>query len=125
MYIEQLEAFEVHGRESHVCRLKRALYQLKQAPRACYEHMDCYLQGMGFVKSEADSNLYYSMVGGEPLILILHVDDLFLTDLSRLIEDCKRDLVANFEMEDLGLMHYFLGLEVWQSDREIFLGGEI
>ena len=40
----------------------------------------------------------------------------------RLIEDCKRNMEAEFDMKDLGLMHYFLGLEVWQKDGEIFLG---
>jgi hypothetical protein len=34
VYIEQPEGFELHGRESHVCKLKKALYGLKQAPRA-------------------------------------------------------------------------------------------
>lgn len=65
---------------------------------------------MGFVKSDADSKLYYLMVEGEPLILVLNVDDLFLVGSSRLIEDCKRNLTTKFEMRDLGLMHYFLGL---------------
>ena len=77
---------------------------------------------MGFVKSDAHPNLYYLMVKGEPLILVLYVDDLFLTRSSRLIEDCKRNLATEFDMKDLGLMHYFLGLEVWQKDGEIFLG---
>jgi hypothetical protein len=40
----------------------------------------------------------------------------------KLIADCKRDLATKFEMKDLGLMHYFLGLEVWQTDEQIFLG---
>jgi hypothetical protein len=43
MYIEQPQGFEVHGRESHVCRLKKALYGLKQAPRAWYSRIDSYL----------------------------------------------------------------------------------
>ena len=77
---------------------------------------------MGFVKSEANANLYYLVVGGEILILVLYVDDMFLIGTLRLIEDCKRDLVEEFEMNDLGLMHYFLGTEVWQIDGEIFLG---
>jgi hypothetical protein len=34
----------------------------------------------------------------------------------------KGNLVAEFEMKDLGLMHYFLGLEVWQADGHFFLG---
>ena len=50
------------------------------------------------------------------------MDDLFLTGSSGLIEDCKRNLAIEFDMKDLGLMPYFLGLEVWQKDGEIFLG---
>jgi hypothetical protein len=50
------------------------------------------------------------------------VDNLFLTGSQRLIADCKRDLASEFDMKDLGIMHYFLGLEVWQRDGEIFLG---
>jgi hypothetical protein len=53
---------------------------------------------------------------------VLYVDDLFLTGSQRLIAECKRDLVSEFYMKDLGLMHYFLGLDVWQRDGEIFLG---
>ena len=34
VYVEQPDGFVVHGKESHVCRLKKALYCLKQAPRA-------------------------------------------------------------------------------------------
>jgi hypothetical protein len=116
IYIEQPEGFEVHNKASHVCRLKRALYGLKQALRAWYNMIDNYLLGMGFTESEADSNLYYILVGGESLILVLYVDDLFLIGPEKLIADCKRDLAAEFEMKDLALMHYFLGLEVWQKD---------
>ena len=39
-----------------------------------------------------------------------------------LIADTKRKLVAEFEMKDLGMMHYFLGMEVWQSADGISLG---
>ena len=113
MYIEQPEGFEVHNRASHVCRLRRALYGLKQEPHAWYTRIDSYLLGMGFTKSEADSNLYYILVKGETLILVLHVDDLFMTGLEKIIYDCKRELAIEFEMKYLGLMHYFLGLEVW------------
>jgi hypothetical protein len=77
---------------------------------------------MGFSKSEVNSNLYYIIVGGEPLILVLYVDDMFLIGLERLIAECKRDLASEYEMKDLGLMHYFMGLEVWQRDGHTFLG---
>ena len=77
---------------------------------------------MGFVKSDANPNLYYLMVENEPLILVLYVDDIFLTRSSRLIKECKKNLEVEFDMKDLGLMHYFLRLEVWQKNGEIFLG---
>jgi len=80
------------------------------------------MQGMGFTKSEADPNLYYIVIGEEPLILVLYVDDLVITGAERLIEHCKRDLAAEFEMKDIDLMHYFLGLEVWQEEGNFFLG---
>ena len=53
------------------------------------------------------------MVGGVPLILLLYVDDLFITSVEHLIDVCKKDLASEFEMTDLGLMHYNLGMEVW------------
>jgi hypothetical protein len=85
VYIEKPQGFEVHGRESHVCRLKKSLYRLKQAPRAWYSRIDGYLQSMGFTKSEADPNLYFILVGADPLILVLYMDDLFLTGVEELI----------------------------------------
>ena len=103
-----------------MCRLKKALYGLKQASRAWYGRIGLFVR-LGFIKSVADSNLYYKVVEEESLILVLYVDDLFLTRAERLIEWCKRQLASEFEMKDLGLMHYFLGLEVWQRKDEIFL----
>jgi hypothetical protein len=49
------------------------------------------------------------------------MDDLFLIGEEKLIAECKKRLASEFEMKDLGLMHYFLGLEVWQSPKRIFL----
>lgn len=58
------------------------------------------------------------MVRGQPLILVLYVDDLILTGDEKLIGDYKKDLAAKFDMKDIGLMHYFLGLEVcWVMDK--------
>ena len=62
------------------------------------------------------------MVGGVPLILLLYVDDLFITGGEHLIEACKKNLTSEFKMTNLGLMHYYLGMEVWQEDGHVFLG---
>eukprot|EP00253_Pinus_taeda_P027735 PITA_27735 len=95
VYIEQPKGFETHEKKSHK---------------------------MGLVKSDANPNLCYLVVENEPLILVLYVDDLFLTGSSRLIKDCKENLATEFDMKDLGRIHYFLRLEVWQQKSGIFLG---
>ena len=115
VYVEQPLGFETHDRQSHVCRLKKALYGLKQAPRTWYGRIDSFLMSLGFTKSKANSNLYYKVVDGDQVILLLYVDDLFLTGEEKLILDSKRKLTAEFKMKDLCMMHYFLGLEVWQK----------
>ena len=67
---------------------------------------------LGFTRSEVDLNLYFKVKNDRPIILVLYVDDLFLTGANPLIHQCQRELDSEFEMKDLGLMHYFLGLEV-------------
>jgi hypothetical protein len=57
----------------------------------------------------------------ERVILLLYMDDLFLTREENLITKCKKKIASKFEMKDLGLMHYFLDIEVWQSRERIFL----
>lgn len=121
VYLEQPEGFVIHNAASHVCKLKKALYGLKQAPRAWYERIDSYLLGLGFTKNDADPNLYFKVINGNMLILILYVDDLLITGEDHLIIQCKKDLASEFDMKDLGSLHYFLGLEVWQKPDGIFL----
>ena len=79
--------FEIEDRKTHVCRLKKTLYRLKQAPRAWYGRIDSFLTSLGFTKSKADPNLYFKFMNDEPVILLLYVDDLFLTGEENLITD--------------------------------------
>eukprot|EP00253_Pinus_taeda_P029746 PITA_29746 len=72
-------------------------------------------------EDDVDPNLYFKVEKDKPLILVLYVDDLFLTGDDPLIHQCKRELASEFEMKYLGPMHYFLGLEVWQKPGEIFI----
>jgi hypothetical protein len=95
VYIEQPQGFEVEDRKTHVCKLKKALYGLKQAPRAWYGRIDSFLTSLGFTKSKVDSNLYFKVMNDEPVILLLYVDDLFLTGEEKLITECKKKLTQN------------------------------
>jgi hypothetical protein len=63
-----------------------------------------------------------SYFGEDPLILVMYFNDLFLTGAEKLIAGCKENLAGEFEMKEIGLMHYFLGLDVWKVSGEIFLG---
>jgi hypothetical protein len=94
VYIEQPQGFEVEYKKTHVWRLKKDMYGLKQAPRAWYGIIDSFLTSLGFTKSKANSNLYLKVMNDEPVILLLYVDDLFLTGEEKLITDCKKKLAA-------------------------------
>jgi hypothetical protein len=94
VYIEQPQGFEVKDRNTHVYKLKKDLYGLKQAPRAWYGRIDSFLTSLGFTKSKVDSNLYFKVMNDEHVILLLYVDDLFVTGEEKLIIDCKKKLIA-------------------------------
>jgi hypothetical protein len=93
--------------------LKKDLYELKQAPRAWYVRINSFLTSLSFTKSKAYSNLYFKVMNDDPVILSLYVDDLFLTRKENIITECKKKTIPEFEMKYLGLMHYFLGLDIW------------
>ena len=76
-----------------------------------YARIDSYLTRLGFSKGHDNPNIYYKVVNNAPVILLLYVDDLFLISIKSLIIECKYVLAFEFEMKDLGMMHYFLGLE--------------
>ena len=60
---------------------------------------------LGFTGKKADSNLYFKVEGERPVMLLLYVDDLFLTRKEELIKVARRRLVSEFEMKDLDMMH--------------------
>ena len=82
--------------------------------------IDNYFNALGFTKSEMDANLCQIVVEGKLLIIFIYVDDLIFTGDEKMIHSCKEDLTKVFEMKHMGLLHYFLGLEIWQRDGEIF-----
>jgi hypothetical protein len=102
--------------------LKKALYGLKKALRAWYTHIDGWFQEKGVMKSSIDVNLYFLHDGESILIVFLYVDDLILTgNDDGLIRWLKNELYKEFEMKDLGPLHYFLGLEVWKGKNHLVL----
>jgi hypothetical protein len=85
VFVEQLDCFVLHNKGTHVCKLRKALHSLKQAPKVWYDRIDGFLKIPGFQKIDADENLYFKLRGNQPVILILYVDDIFLTGNEGLI----------------------------------------
>lgn len=92
VFIEQPQGFVIHWKESHVCRLKKYLYGLNQAPMTWYHRIGNYLMRLVFTKSKADPYIYYMVDDACPLILVLYVDDMFRTGDEKIIDGCKREL---------------------------------
>jgi hypothetical protein len=112
----------VQNDSSLVFRLKKSFYGLRQAPRAWYAKMNSFLIATGFSRCHSDPNVYTKKVGSHLIILVHYVDDLILTgsDL-KLLNHVKISLKKKFEMTDLGFLHYFLGLQVLQTNEGLFL----
>lgn len=104
-------------------KLKKALYGLKQAPRAWYNKIEEYFMEEGFRECEYEHTLFVkSEAEGRILIVSLYVDDLIFTgNDASMCEDFKVSMKQRFDMKDLGKMCYFLGVEVEQSEKGIFL----
>ena len=114
IYMEQPQGFIQNS--SLVCRLKKSLYGLKQAPRAWYAKMDAYFLSRHFVRCKSDPNVYMLRTSDSLLILVLYVDDLLITGSSSSIIASVKDILHDrFSMTDMGLLHYFLGLEISQD----------
>ncbi|CAL8169320.1 unnamed protein product [Prunus armeniaca] len=123
VYVEQPQGYIEKGNEDKVCRLRKALYGLKQAPRAWNSKIDQYFCQSGFVRSPSEPSLYLKKEGTHDfLIVCLYVDDLIYTSTkSRMVEAFKKDMMKEYEMTDLGSMKYFLGIQVQQSEKGVFM----
>ncbi|XP_034707553.1 uncharacterized mitochondrial protein AtMg00810-like [Vitis riparia] len=122
IYVEHPEGFQVKGQEEKVYLLKKALYGLKQTPRAWYNRIDEHLQSLEFVKSPREATLYVKGTDANLIVVSVYVDDLLVTGSNeKLVEEFKVEMLEVFEMTDLGLMSYFLGMEVKQDHDGVFI----
>jgi hypothetical protein len=84
--------------------------------------MDEYLRKVGFQRIESDDTLYISQQGPYLVIFVMYVDDLIITgNNDDHIAQVKKELHASFKMTNLGLLHYYLGIEVFQHPHHIFI----
>ncbi len=95
---------------------------MKQAPRAWLDKIGQYLVTSGFQTSNVDFSLYVKKTNHGIVVIVIYVDDLIITgDNDVEIFDLKKLLKQKFEMKDLGKLRYFLGVQVIQSPKGIWL----
>ena len=112
----------ISSSSSQVCKLNRSLYGLKQAPRAWFEKFRTTLVQFSFRQSQYDSSLFLCKTSDGIVLLLIYVDDIVITGTdSALIEKLRQHLHNSFHMKDLGMLTYFLGLEVHTTPSGIFL----
>ncbi|KAK6116290.1 hypothetical protein DH2020_049966 [Rehmannia glutinosa] len=104
------------GNQNLVCKLSKAIYGFKQAPRAWYSKLKQVLQQLGFQFSEADNSLFFRRTNTSYIIILVYVDDILITgNNDKEISNLVHLLDVSFSLKDLGLVHHFLGIEVTHS----------
>jgi hypothetical protein len=78
VFVKQLPGFPV-SKEEQVLKLKKALYGLRQAPRAWYAKLHCCLNSLGFTHNDNEHAVYTRRTSNRPLVVGVYVDDLLVT----------------------------------------------
>ena len=112
----------LRGETGTVCRLRKSLYGLKQSLRACFGKFSEVIEKFGLQKSKSDHSVFYRNSQASTILLVMCVDDIVITlnDMAG-ISSLKPFLHSQFYTKDLGMLKYFLGIEVMRSKRGIFL----
>ncbi|GJX31377.1 retrovirus-related pol polyprotein from transposon TNT 1-94 [Tanacetum coccineum] len=122
VYVCQPEGFIDADHPSHVYKLKKALYGLKQAPRAWYDELSTFLLQNHFFKGTIDPTLFIRRFNDDILVVQVYVDDIIFGSTHPRYTQLFSDLMkSRFEMSMMGEMTFFLGLQVNQSPRGIFI----
>ena len=125
LFMEIPDGFPGADDPTQVCKINRALYGLKQSPKAWYDRISAWLCNHGLTRSKSDPNMYYSKNDHRIVILLLYVDDLLITgNDDKAINTLKQRLQHEFEMTDLGEAQQYLGVEISRHPNGIFLNQE-
>lgn len=104
-----------------VCRLKKDLYSLKQAPRAFYARLDRYLIQQGFNKGTTNKNIYIEIEADKILIVVVYVDDIIFDGNETMCKFFVEEMQKEFEMSMFGEMNLFFRLQINQTNKGIFI----
>ena len=119
IYMEQPDGYIEQGKEDLVCKLKKSLYGLKQSSRCWNKAFTEFMKSIGFNQSAADPCIYVR----DTCIVAVYVDDLIIaTKTPEEMQEVKQLLSSQFQMKDLGELHYCLGITIEQDTTEKSIG---
>jgi hypothetical protein len=122
LYVEQPPGFESEGYPNHVYKLHKALYRLKQAPRAWYECLREFLIENGFRIGKADSTLFTRKMGKDLFICQIHVDDIIFGSTNKsFCDEFSKIMMDRFEMSMMQILTIFLGFQINQAKEGTFI----
>ncbi|GJX59088.1 retrovirus-related pol polyprotein from transposon TNT 1-94 [Tanacetum coccineum] len=122
VYVSQPEGFVDQDNPLHVYKLKKALYSLKQAPHAWYDMLSSFLFSQQFSKGAVDPTLFTWHAGNDILLVQIYVDDIIFTSTNTsMCDEFANQMTTKFKMSVIRQMSIFLGLQISQSPRGIFI----
>ncbi|GJZ86698.1 retrovirus-related pol polyprotein from transposon TNT 1-94 [Tanacetum coccineum] len=122
VYVAQPDGFVDPDHPEKVYLLRKALYGLKQAPRAWYDELSNFLISKGFTKGTIDPTLFTIRYGEDILLVQIYVDDIIFGSTNpKFSKRFEKLMHSRFEMSLMGEMKFFLGLQIHQSPRGIFI----
>ncbi|GJV36375.1 retrovirus-related pol polyprotein from transposon TNT 1-94 [Tanacetum coccineum] len=122
VYVAQPDGFVDPDHPEKVYLLRKALYGLKQAPRAWYDELSTFLMSKGFTKGTIDPTLFKIKYGEDILLVQIYVDDIIFGSTNpKYSKRFEKLMHSRFEMSLMGEMKFFLGLQIHQSPKGIFI----
>ncbi|GKA18485.1 retrovirus-related pol polyprotein from transposon TNT 1-94 [Tanacetum coccineum] len=118
VYVAQPDGFVDPDHPEKLYHLRKALYRLKQAPRAWYDELSNFLMSKGFTKGTIDPTLFTIRYGEDILLVQIYVDDIIFGSTNpKYSKRFEKLMHSRFEMSLMGEMKFFLGLQIHQSPR--------
>nr|GEU47437.1 copia protein [Tanacetum cinerariifolium] len=113
VYVKQPLGFESSEFPDYVCKLDKALFGLKQAPRAWYETLSTFLIQNKFTRGRIDNTLFIYKSKRDVLLVQVYVDDIIFGSTSyKLCKQFKKLMTKKFEISMMGELTYFFGLQI-------------
>ena len=109
----QPEGFIEPGQEQKVCKLLKSIYGLKQASRSWNIKFDDTIKSYGFEQNVDEPCVYKFIKDNIVVFLVLYVDDILLIGNNKeKLTEVKNWLAERFQMKDLGVACYVLGIQI-------------